>query len=798
MTYVGYLDVHGAIKATQYNHLTKEVNEVLVRSNFQPDDHNNPTFLALPDGRIMIFYSRHTDEACFYYRISKEAGDITTFGEEKKLVTNHNTTYPSPFIMAKDPDHIYLTWRGINWHPTIARLTMPDKNDNIRFDGDPRQIVSSSVGANTRPYAKYTSDGVSRIYLTYTATHPDNISPNPLYCSYVDITDMTLHDMKGNKLSDINNGAFRIDGTETDPNFVVDDRSAGTRDWVWEIALQNGSPVIAMVRISPDKTSHDYYYARWNGSAWTKTLLGNAGGKFHLSDIEHCYSGGMALDKDQPGIVYASMPVEGIYGKVYEIIKFEMNENGTEIIKRSQVTRNSEKNNVRPFMVQGAGDGPKLMWMNGDYFYWIVNSSYPKGYATSIMTDYKLPDYKSDAAERLLFEKAEKVNLKGVADTVRIEENLFKNMVADGFTVMFRANIAEENYTSGHNFSLLNMADGTFSLSVRDVASTDSVVSRDPLTGGATVVTPGRLPVLTTQNQAGKAEYRSTNMLSDSDWNITRGLGTTNGSKNVNNMGWTDFAVSYDAKTGKTVVYIDGLLDMNVTSKADMISELAGEAIVFGGFTGEISDIRIYGKSLAQDEILKVMNHASMDGADRPVIKSKPNTPEPSTTKPNTPKPDTAGNGDKGHSVETKKAVQGKIYTVKKIRYKVTSTKKKTVSIVSVSNKKMKSCNIGGTVKIKGTRFRITRIENSAFAKCKKLKKVAVGAKVTSIGKRVFYKCSHLKKIVIQSKKLKKVGGSAFKGIHKKAIIKVPKKKWKAYKKLLKKKGQAETVKIKK
>ena len=42
-TYIGYIDVHGNIKAMQINHLTNTTNEVLIRSWFQPDDHDNPT-----------------------------------------------------------------------------------------------------------------------------------------------------------------------------------------------------------------------------------------------------------------------------------------------------------------------------------------------------------------------------------------------------------------------------------------------------------------------------------------------------------------------------------------------------------------------------------------------------------------------------------------------------------------------------------------------------------------------------------------------------------------------------------
>jgi hypothetical protein len=51
--------------------------------------------------------------------------------------------------------------------------------------------------------------------------------------------------------------------------------------------------------------------------------------------------------------------------------------------------------------------------------------------------------------------------------------------------------------------------------------------------------------------------------------------------------------------------------------------------------------------------------------------------------------------------------------------------------------------------------------------------------------------------VTVKSKVLKSVGAKAFKGINKKAVIKVPKAKKAAYKKLLAKKGQAKTVVIK-
>ena len=93
----------------------------------------------------------------------------------------------------------------------------------------------------------------------------------------------------------------------------------------------------------------------------------------------------------------------------------------------------------------------------------------------------------------------------------------------------------------------------------------------------------------------------------------------------------------------------------------------------------------------------------------------------------------------------------------------------------------------------------VTTIGKSAFSMCTKLKKITIPAKVTSIGKEAFYGCKNLKNITIKTTKLtsKKIGRNAFKGIHAKATIKVPKKKLATYKKILRKKGVGSKAKIK-
>ena len=396
-TYIGYIDVHGNVKATQYDWLQGRKTDVLVRSYFQPDDHNNPTFVVLPDERVMIFYTRHTDEAKIWYRISRKPGDITALGEEKFLATANNTTYPSPFILSDDPEHIYLCWRGINWHPTIARLTMPDSEDNCRFDFGPKQIVQST---GARPYAKYQSNGKDKIYLSYTTGHPDNEMPDWLYFNVIDINHGNgpiLRDIKGNQLSVIANGVHNVNKQSSyataHPSAVVDN-TASIRNWVWQITLdENENPVIAYPHIDDAKTTHVYWYARWTGTEWRRTWVQYGGHAFHQNwnSTEKCYSGGMAVDPEHINDLYLSIPTkDGKYNKdgVYEIWKYTIDDDG-KVAGSEQISRNSTKNNVRPFIIPGSKNSPmRLAWMNGDYYYWMVKQGYPKGYPTDIRCDY--------------------------------------------------------------------------------------------------------------------------------------------------------------------------------------------------------------------------------------------------------------------------------------------------------------------------------------------------------------------------------------------------------------------------
>lgn len=136
--------------------------------------------------------------------------------------------------------------------------------------------------------------------------------------------------------------------------------------------------------------------------------------------------------------------------------------------------------------------------------------------------------------------------------------------------------------------------------------------------------------------------------------------------------------------------------------------------------------------------------------------------------------------------------------TIGKLVYQVTGSG--TAALVKPTSKSIQKVTVPAAVKIEGFTFKVTSISAKAFAGCRKLKSVVIGVNVRTIGKQAFLKCKKLAKITIKTKKLTKgtVGAGSFKGIAGKATIKVPKKKFKAYKKFLYKKGIGKKGKMKK
>lgn len=196
--------------------------------------------------------------------------------------------------------------------------------------------------------------------------------------------------------------------------------------------------------------------------------------------------------------------------------------------------------------------------------------------------------------------------------------------------------------------------------------------------------------------------------------------------------------------------------------------------------------------------ILATKEDGSVMPADKEVNPEPGQQPSDNVNTPKQPSQDNNAAASTQSPKQETSLKKGTKITEKKSKavYKVNGNK--TVEYNKV-DKKAKISTIPTTIKVNGVNYRVTAIAPKAFVNNKNLKKVVIPASVRSIGKQAFSGCKNLKTIVIQTPYLtkKSIGIKAFKGIHAKATIKVPKKQKKAYQKLLKTKGLGKKVKIK-
>lgn len=154
-------------------------------------------------------------------------------------------------------------------------------------------------------------------------------------------------------------------------------------------------------------------------------------------------------------------------------------------------------------------------------------------------------------------------------------------------------------------------------------------------------------------------------------------------------------------------------------------------------------------------------------------------------------------------------------FRVGNLKYRVTANQ--VVTCYGTTNSRVTKISIPSTVRYNGITYRVTSIWANAFKKRSRLTTVSIGHNVSVIGKNAFYKCKKLKKvtigtgltqinpgafrgvkkgctITIKSLKLKKVSSKIDQSVSR-MTLRVPKKKYSAYKKLLRKKSKSVIIK---
>lgn len=119
------------------------------------------------------------------------------------------------------------------------------------------------------------------------------------------------------------------------------------------------------------------------------------------------------------------------------------------------------------------------------------------------------------------------------------------------------------------------------------------------------------------------------------------------------------------------------------------------------------------------------------------------------------------------------------------------------VRYVTNTNTAATSITIPATVTINGVTYKVTRVDESAFASNTNLKSVTIGSNVMVISSKAFYKCKNLSKVKINSKKLTSIGSKAFYGIKNNALFYAYRSKLTTYQKKIKSSGINTTIRLK-
>lgn len=154
-------------------------------------------------------------------------------------------------------------------------------------------------------------------------------------------------------------------------------------------------------------------------------------------------------------------------------------------------------------------------------------------------------------------------------------------------------------------------------------------------------------------------------------------------------------------------------------------------------------------------------------------------------------------------------------FRVGNLKYRVTANQ--VVTCYGTTNSRVTKISIPSTIRYNGVTYRVTSIWANAFKKKSRLTTVSIGHNVSIIGKNAFYKCKKLKKVTIGTG-LTQINPGAFRGVKKGCMItikslklkrvssridqsvsrmtvRVPKRKYTAYKKLLRKKSKSVIIK---
>ena len=385
----------GATRKTQVltsDLVTGATKTVTLASNpYRDDDHDSPGLVVNPNGTVTAGWTGHGEDGTLRFATSKP-GDLGTWTR-----LPDQALPPVPAVAQTTYGNV-LRSEGLLWNfsrRNNRNWAMWSSDDGATWNGA-WLLLGGTLGSNgmasQRPYVSFTSNApLDRIDFVTTAGHPKDVTQGALYSGY--IKGFNVYRTDGTLMGPLGSGPGYAPTALTEgarPPTTVDDDFPAPYDtadlWSSDLRVDStGAPIVTFSLRSPAASTvtgktyaHDYYWSRWNGTAWVTSHLGQAGGELFASEQD--YTGLVTLDPTDPYRVVASSDVNPVTGaplvsaadgKVhYELFEARSADAGVTWTWAS-ITKDSRDDNLRPLMATNGQGLLAMTWLQGEYRSWL-------------------------------------------------------------------------------------------------------------------------------------------------------------------------------------------------------------------------------------------------------------------------------------------------------------------------------------------------------------------------------------------------------------------------------------------
>jgi hypothetical protein len=379
----------GDIELTVMNVESRTAHTVKLRERFQADDHDAPSILELPSGRVVAAYQSHPAAGIegtnlMRWRVSKDSEDLKDWEDECSVDVGGPVSYSHLIHLPGENGRIYSFFRGPDSRPHY--LVSDDGGESfvnagklLSWDFD-RNDPRYSGRDGYRPYLKYIAGSEDTIHLIASEDHP-RAWPNGIYHAKL---------CRGRILSSSGLDIGPM-GCGLDAPVRVDQLTCvfrGDEDhiaWPMDIHVdKHGHPVILFSVRKGDRerrrmpacggSDHRYYYARCDGSCWKVFELCYGGSALYQDEED--FTGLAAVDPNEPSVVFVSTNSDPITGEPlinerdkvrrFEIFRGVSADEGATWVWAA-LTAQSERDNIRPVVPIWPGSRRAVLWMRGNY-----------------------------------------------------------------------------------------------------------------------------------------------------------------------------------------------------------------------------------------------------------------------------------------------------------------------------------------------------------------------------------------------------------------------------------------------